>query len=171
MRDLVDPLGGAAHAVTVDEAARTGELVIVSVPVSAYPLLPAALLADKIVVDTGNYYPARDGHVAVLDAGATTSSEILAAELPGAQVVKMFNTISFAHLRDQPEAPDSPGRRALPMAGDDPAAKATVAQLVDEIGFDTVDAGALSTGRRFEPGSPAYNVRLDAGELAAAVAD
>ena len=153
LRDLVDPLGGAAHAATVDEAATVGDLVVVATPLAAYAGLPAPLLASKVVIDTGDYAADRDGHIAELDSGTTTSSEKLAAALPGAQVVKMFTTIYFEHLRDQPQPSGSNERRALPMAGDDPDAKRSVALLVDQIGFDTVDVGPLATGRRFQPGS------------------
>jgi predicted dinucleotide-binding enzyme len=94
----------------------------------------------------------------------------LARALPGATVVKAFNTIWFRHLTEHALPADTPGRRAIPIAGDDPAAKATVARLIDEIGFDTYDAGPLAAGRRFQPGTPAYNVRLTTDELAAALA-
>jgi predicted dinucleotide-binding enzyme len=169
LRELVEPLGRSAHAATVDEAASVSDLVVIATPLAAYAGLPAPLLTGKIVIDTGNYAPARDGHIAELDSDTTTSSERLAVALPSARVVKMFNTIYYEHLRDQPQATGSYGRRALPMAGDDPDAKRAVAALVDQIGFDTLDVGPLASGRQFQPGTAVYNVRLDAHELAGAL--
>ncbi|WP_410608276.1 NADPH-dependent F420 reductase [Amycolatopsis sp. lyj-109] len=164
---LVAPLGEHAHAATVAEAARAAELVVVSVPVRAYQDLPADLLAGKVVIDTGNYDPERDGPIRPLDDELTTDTELLAAKLSRSQVVKMFNTIYYEHLRDHGQPTGSPGRRALPMAGDDTEAKATVAAVVDQIGFDTVDIGSLDAGHRIGRRSPAFDVRLDAGQVRA----
>jgi predicted dinucleotide-binding enzyme len=118
-----------------------------------------------------NYYPQRDGQIPELDDGNTTSSELLAAHLPDARVVKAFNTIYFADLASQGQPAGTPGRRALPVAGDDAGAKSLVTGLIDEFGFDVVDAGKLAEGRRFQPGTPAYNRRLDAAGLRAALAE
>ncbi len=164
---LLAPLGAHAHAATVADAARTGELVVVSVPVRAYRDLPAGLLAGKVVIDTGNYDPERDGPIPELDEGRTTGTELLAALLPDSRVVKMFNTIFYEHLRDQGRPAGSPGRRALPMTGDDPEAKATVAAVVDRIGFDTVEAGPLGASHHIGRGTAAFDVRLDADQLRA----
>jgi predicted dinucleotide-binding enzyme len=166
---LVAEIGERARAGTADDAARAGEVVVVAIPAGRYRELPAEALAGRIVVDANNYYPGRDGAMPELDSGTTTSSELLAASLPGARVVKAFNTIYFEHLRDQGTPPGTPGRRALPIAGDDPDAKRTVAALIDDIGFDTVDLGPLAEGRRQEPGTPVYNVALTRDELAAAL--
>ena len=170
LSDLVDPLGPSAHPAGIEEAAAAGDpLVVVAVPVAAYASLPTGPLAGKVLVDTGNYAPSRDGRIAELEVGTWTSSKMLAAQVPRARVVKMFNTIYYADLRDQGRPSGSPDRRALPMAGDDATAKALVAELVDQIGFDTVDTGPLATGRSFQPGSAVYNVRLDALALASAL--
>lgn len=169
--DLVRDLGDAARAATPREAARDGDVVVVTVPLHALQQLPAAQLAGKVVVDTTNYYPARDGQVAELDEGKTTSSELLAALAPEARVVKAFNSIHFLQLGSQGQDRATPGRRALPIAGDDAAAKQVVAELVDELGFDVVDAGPLAEGWRFQPGTPAYDARLDAEQLGRALAD
>ena len=162
---LVAGLGQHATAGTVAEAAAAGDIVVVTIPFKNYRQVPAAGLAGKTVVDTNNYYPARDGQFPRLDDGSTTSSELLAAHLPGAHVVKAFNTIYYADLASQGEPAGTPGRRALPIAGDDAAAKAAVAALIGQFGFDVVDVGPLAEGRRFQPGTPAYNARLDAGAL------
>jgi 8-hydroxy-5-deazaflavin:NADPH oxidoreductase len=163
--DLVSRLGGHASAGTVAQAAAAGDIVVVTIPLQNYRQVPAAGLAGRTVVDTNNYYPGRDGQFPQLDDGSTTSSELLAAHLPGAHVVKAFNTIYFGDLASQGQPAGTPGRRALPIAGDDAAAKAAVAGLIGQFGFDVVDAGPLAEGRRFQPGTPAYNVRLDAGAL------
>ena len=171
LADLVAGLGPLASAGTVEEAASSGDLVVVTIPVKSYGNVPVEPLAGKPVVDTGNYYPDRDGTFPEIDDGSTTSSELLAQHLPGASVVKAFNTIYFQHLATQSQPAGAPDRRSLPIAGDDPAAKDLVAGLIDSFGFDVVDAGALAEGRRFQPGTAAYNIRLTADELRAALAD
>jgi len=169
LRDLVAALGGHASAATAAEAAAEGDLVVVTIPLKSYREVPVHELAGKAVVDTNNYYPERDGHFADLDSRSTTSSEMLAAHLPSSSVVKAFNTIYYGDLATQGEQPGTPGRRALPIAGDDAEAKRLVADLIDQFGFDVVDAGPLAKGRRFQPGTPAYNVRLDATQLRTAL--
>jgi 8-hydroxy-5-deazaflavin:NADPH oxidoreductase len=165
LSDLVARLGEHASAGTVAQAAAAGDIVVVTIPFKNYQQVPAAGLAGRTVVDTNNYYPGRDGQFPQLDDGSTTSSELLAAHLPGAHVVKAFNTIYYGDLASQGVPAETPGRRALPIAGDDAAAKAAVAGLIDQFGFDVVDVGPLAEGRRFQPGTPAYNVRLGAGAL------
>jgi predicted dinucleotide-binding enzyme len=170
LQDLVTSLGPSASAATAPDAAIAGELVVVTVPLKNYASVPTAGMNGKPVVDTNNYYPDRDGRIAELDDGVTTSSELLAAHLPDAEIVKAFNTIYFGDLASQGEPRGNPGRRALPIAGDHGSAKRIVADLIDEFGFDVVDAGVLREGRRFQPGTPAYNVRLDADALRRALA-
>jgi len=159
---LVEEIGERASAGTPAEAAETGDLVVVAVPFPAYRDLPAASLAGKVVVDANNDWSGGA-------AADTSSSERFAGFVPGATVVKAFNTIHFAHLAEQGTPAGTPGRRAIPIAGDDPGAKATVAGLIDEIGFDVYDVGPLADGRRIEPGSPAFNVGLTRDEVAAAL--
>jgi predicted dinucleotide-binding enzyme len=170
LQDLVVSLGPSASAATATDAAVAGELVVVTIPLKNYASVPTGGMAGKPVVDTNNYYPDRDGRMAELDDGNTTSSELLAAHLPEAEIVKAFNTIYFGDLGSQGEPRGTPGRRALPIAGDHASAKQIVADLIDEFGFDVVDAGPLREGRRFQPGTPAYNVRLDADALRRALA-
>jgi predicted dinucleotide-binding enzyme len=162
LASLVGELGERATAATAEGATEAGEVVIVAVPFPKYTELPAAALAGKIVVDANNDWSGAGG-------GEQSSSEVIAATLPGATVVKAFNTIHFRHLRDEGTPAGTPGRRAIPIAGDDAAAKATVAGLIDEIGFDAYDVGSLADGRRIEPGSPAFNVGLTREEIAAAL--
>lgn len=161
---LVDELGPQARAATPAEAAEAGDLVVVTVPLKAYTSVPAAPLAGKVVIDTTNYYPGRDGQIPELDDGSTTSSELLRARLPNASVVKCFNAILFRHLHELARPAGAPDRSALPIAGDDPRAKAAVAAFLDAIGYDAVDAGPLAEGRRFQPGTPAYGVPYAGGK-------
>jgi 8-hydroxy-5-deazaflavin:NADPH oxidoreductase len=157
-----------ATAVTVPEAARAGDVVIVSIPEKNIMSLPRRLFAGTsdrvVVVDTGNYYPRqRDGRIDAIESG-TPESEWVAQQL-GWPVVKAFNNIYAEHLRYLGKPADSPGRIALPIAGDDARAKAVVLQLIDEIGFDGVDAGKLDESWRQQPGTPVYCADFDAAAV------
>jgi len=168
---LVAELGPQARAATVADAASFGEVVAVAIPLRAIGDLPPAPFAGRVVVDANNYYPQRDGQVAELDSGALTSSGLLARTLPGARVVKAFNTIHFEHLRDRgrPQAPAA-DRLAIPMAGDDPAAKAVLTDLVDQIGFTAVDTGLLVDSWRQEPDTPVYGAEVGPEQATALIA-
>ncbi|MDW3681999.1 NAD(P)-binding domain-containing protein [Cupriavidus sp. CV2] len=150
---------------TAEQAAAFGNVIVVAVPLASYRSIPAQALKGKIVIDTGNYYPQRDGQIAALDNGATTTSELLADFLPGAKVVKACNAILAKDIDTTGQPAGTIGRRALPIAGDDTEAKQVVAGLVDQFGFDTVDAGKLSEGWRFERAMPAYCIALDSAGL------
>ena len=155
LQNLVSGLGDHAQAMTAQDAARYGDVVVVSVPFGRYLELPTDGLAGKVVIDTNNYYPARDGHFPELDSDRTTSSELLQAHLPGARVVKAFNAIYWETLRDLGRPSGDPHRIAIPISGNDEGAKRTVAALIDQIGFDAVDAGNLAEGaRKHQPGTP-----------------
>ena len=162
---LVTELGPKARAATAVEAAKAGEIVVVSIPLKYYRSVPVEPLAGKIVIDTNNYYPQRDGHIAELDDESTTTAELLQSHLPTSKVVKAFNHIYAAQLTTDGRAPGTPNRRALVIAGDDAAAKATVTRLLDEFGFDTVDAGPLKEGWRIQRDTPGYGPRRTADEL------
>lgn len=150
-----------ATAGTVEEAAA-GDVVVIAIPVRAVPDLPAEAFRDKVVVDANNYYPQRDGHIDPLDDKSLTSSRWTAERLPGAKVVKVFNNIKSGHLLSHGRPAGDPGRIALPVAGDDEDAKRTVMSLVDELGFDPVDAGTLDESWRQQPGMPVYGTDRDA---------
>ncbi|GAA5200215.1 NAD(P)-binding domain-containing protein [Rugosimonospora acidiphila] len=156
LKDLVDELGPRARAATPQEAATAGDLVVVSVPLKAYRSVPADAVAGRVVIDTNNYYPERDGQVAELDDDSAASSELLQAHLPNAKVVKGFNNIYFKHLGSLARPAGSADRTALPIAGDDAQAKARVTTFLDEIGYDAVDGGSLRDSRAFQPNTPAY---------------
>jgi predicted dinucleotide-binding enzyme len=165
---LVAELGERAHAVSREEAERFGDVVVVSVPIGRYRELPAEGVAGKVVIDTNNYYPQRDGHFEELDSDRTTSSELLQAHLPCARVVKAFNAIRWTRLRDDGRPAGDPERIGIPISGDDAEAKRTVAELIDEIGFDPVDAGTLAEGgRKHQTGASAYTEGLPTAELRA----
>ncbi len=155
---------------TVEEAVAFGEAVVVGVPLGALAALPAAALAGKVVIDANNYYPERDGQIAELDDGTLTTGELLARHLPGARVVKAFNAIRMAELETDGRPAGSPERRALPVAGDDAGAKAVAVRLLEDFGFDAVDAGPLAECRRFENGTPVYCRPLGRADLARGLA-
>ena len=154
-----------AKAVEVREAARSGQVVVVTIPEGKIPELPKDLFAgvpkDTVIIDTGNYYPRhRDGRIADIEAG-TTESRWVANQL-GRPVVKAFNNIYAKHLLELGQAAGSRGRIALPVAGDDARAKEIVMRLVDELGFDAVDAGGLDESWRQQPDTPVYATDFDA---------
>ena len=150
---LIEELGPLARAGEVQEAVEFGDIPVLAVPLAAYPKLPQATFTGRTVLSTGNYYPHRDGRIEQLDTLATTTAEYEQALLPEARIVKAFNSILFTHI---PNLANSTPRTALPIAGDDDAAKAGVSELVNALGFDTVDAGTLAESWRFEPESGAY---------------
>jgi predicted dinucleotide-binding enzyme len=170
--DAVAALGPDAHAATAADAAAFGELVVVAVPLRAYSALPPEPFAGKIVADANNYYPQRDGQIPELDSKSATSTGLLARHLPGARVLKAFNTINYAHLRDRGR-PDAPAadRYAIPVAGDDAGAKAVLAGLIDEIGFTAVDGGTLADSWRQEPGAPVYGAEVQPDRAVALLAE
>lgn len=165
LADLVKDLGPKARAATATDAGKAGDMVVVTIPLRNYKNVPVEPLAGKIVIDTGNYYPQRDGHVAELDNESTTTAELLQAHLPRSKVVKAFNHIYAADLTQHGQAAGTPNRRALAIAGDDATAKARVAKLIDAFGFDTVDAGPLNEGWRIQRDTPGYGPRRNSEEL------
>ena len=162
---LISELGPKARAATADAAAQAGDIVVVSVPLKNYRAVPVPPLAGKIVIDTNNYYPQRDGHIAELDNESTTTAELLQAHLPTSKVVKAFNHIYAAELTTHGQPAGTKNRRALVIAGDDKTAKATVIHLLDQFGFDAVDAGPLREGWRIQRDTPGYGPRRNADEL------
>jgi 8-hydroxy-5-deazaflavin:NADPH oxidoreductase len=146
--------------------------VVVAIPFRDYATVPPDAVAGKVAIDTMNYYPQRDGHFAELDSDETTSSEIFAKHVPGAHVVKAFNSIRWDSLRDKAQPAAEAPHLAVPIAGDDLAAKQEVDDLLAEIGFDGVDAGPLGPGgRKFQVGAPLYGAELPSAELAERLAD
>lgn len=163
-----------ATAVTVSEAARSGEIVFVAIPVWKIAELPKDLFdgvgPDVVVVDTGNYYPReRDGRIDEIEAGMTESRWV--ANQLGRPVVKALNTLYWRKLLNEGKPAGAPGRIALPVAGDDEADKAKLIRLFDELGFDGTDAGGLDESWRQQPGTPVYATDLDAKGVRKALAE
>jgi 8-hydroxy-5-deazaflavin:NADPH oxidoreductase len=156
LADLAAELGPRARAASGAEAAAAGDLVLVSVPLLAYPSLPADALAGKTVLDTGNYYPQRDGQIPALDERSLTDTEYLAQYLRGARVVKVFNNIFFKHLQNLARPADAADRSYLPIAADNAGAKVSVVAFLDAIGYGAVDDGTLVESWRQQPGTPVY---------------
>jgi predicted dinucleotide-binding enzyme len=165
LADLVAQLGPHARAATADEAAQAGDIVVVTIPLKNLRDVPVAPLAGKTVIDTLNYYPQRDGHIADLDLEKTTTSEMVQQHLPTSHVVKAFNHIYAAELTTNGQPAASPNRHALAIAGNDASAKKTVAALIDQFGFDVVDLGPLSESWRIQRDTPGYGPRRTADEL------
>ena len=165
LSELVKELGPRARAGTVDDAAAAGDIVVVTIPLKNYRQVPVAPLTGKVVIDTNNYYPQRDGHIPELDDESTTTAELLQRHLPASKVVKALNHIYAAQLTTDGRPAGTPNRRALVIAGDDAGAKSVVTRLLDEFGFDTVDAGPLKEGWRIQRDTPGYGPRRNAEEL------
>jgi predicted dinucleotide-binding enzyme len=153
---LVQELGDHARAASPSGAARVGDLVVAAVPFNVYKQLPAEALAGKVVIDTMNYYPERDGRMAEVESGEVTTSELVQRHLAGARVVKGLHNLDYRRLLVSARPPGAADRRALPIAGDEAAAKAEVASFLDSIGYDAVDVGTLAESWRIEPGTPVY---------------
>src|SRR5205823_99895 len=172
LADLAAETG--ATPVTVEEAAQAGDVVIVTIPLGNVPSLPAGLFAktpkNVVVVDTGNYYPRhRDGRIAEIEDGLTESRWV--EKQLGRPVVKAFNNIYAKHLLEKGRPADTPDRIALPVAGDNAKAKAVVMKLVDQLGFDAVDAGGLDDSWRQQPGTPVYATDFNAEGVRRALAE
>jgi 8-hydroxy-5-deazaflavin:NADPH oxidoreductase len=172
LADLAADTG--ARAVPAEGVARGADVVIVTIPVKRIPDLPPGILegvADgAAIIDTGNYYPQqRDGKIESIESGMTESGWV--AEQLGRPVIKAFNGIYARHLLELGQPAGTPGRIALPVAGDDEAAKEVVMRLIDELGFDSVDAGSLADSWRQQPGTPVYGADLDAEGVRSALAE
>jgi predicted dinucleotide-binding enzyme len=169
--ELVERAGDNVRAGTVADVASFGDVVVVALPLAAYDTLPSDRFDGKVVIDTGNYYPSRDGEIDVLESDQTTSTELLGKSLPGARLVKAFNTMNYVPLGSEgrPGQPRAE-RLAMFLAGDDREAKELVAGLIDELGFAPVDTGSLAEGgRRQQPGAPVYGELLRAEDAEAAL--
>ena len=167
---LARDLGPRARAATAAGAAAAGDFAIVAIPVTAIDQVPVEPLAGKVVIATVNYFPDRLGHIAEIDNGTTTAPGLLQARLPTSKVVRAFSMIDAADMSGDGHPAGDPKRRALALAGDDPAAKQVVASLYDEFGFDAVDIGGLDESWRVDAGQPAFVIRQNVAELTANVA-
>ncbi|WP_454050568.1 NADPH-dependent F420 reductase [Cellulomonas sp. Marseille-Q8402] len=161
---IVGVMAPGAQAVTAAEAAARSDVVILSLPLRRYRTLDPSTLRGKVVVDAMNSWPETDGDIPEL-ADAPSSSEMVQAFLTGARVVKTLNHIGYHELETDGTTPGTPGRRALAVAGDDPDARGVVMGLIEQIGYDAVDAGSLAAGAALEPGTPVFDGRHDAAAL------
>ncbi|MGR0319037.1 NADPH-dependent F420 reductase [Agromyces sp. ZXT2-3] len=163
---LVSVVAPGARVAEAAQLAAESDVIVVAVPFGKADTVPWAAFDGKVVVDATNYWPPVDGHIPEVDADERTTSEIHAALNPDARVVKSLNHLGYHDMEDDPMPPGSPLRRAIAVVGDDAAARGTVARIIDDLGFDPVDGGALGNGRALEPGHPAFGRELSAAELA-----
>jgi predicted dinucleotide-binding enzyme len=170
LADLVAELGSRARAATASEAAEAADVAMVSVPLGRYREIPVEPLAGKIVLESNNYYPQRDGVIDELERGEATTSGLLQAHLPASKVVKAFNHIRSAEITSDGTPSGTPDRRALAISSNHPEALEWVTRFYDEIGFDAVDVSPLDESWRVERDRPAYVVRQNADELRANLA-
>ena len=167
---LVRELGPKAKAAAPAEAAAAGDFAIVAIPITTIGQVPVEPLAGKVVIATINYFPQRFGHIPEIDDGTATAPGLLQAHLPRSRVVRAFSMINAAEMSGDGHPKGDPKRRALALAGDDPAARELVAGLYDEFGFDPVDMGGLDESWRVDAGQPAFVARQNVAELTANIA-
>lgn len=163
--EVVPKLGSKAKAAYAKDVAGQSDVIVVCPPLFALPELPVANTAGKIIIDTMNYYPSRDGRIASLDNGRTTTSELTQKHFAKAFVVKAFNNIMAGQIPTDGLPQGAKGRRALPIAGNYPEANAEVAEFLETAGYDVLDVGKLSNSWQFENGTPAYVRRATLPEL------
>ncbi len=168
--DLVAELGPKASAMWAADAAVAADIAVVSIPLHAIWDIDTTGLEGKVVLETNNYYPSRDGRIAAIDEERATTTGLLQDLVPTAKVVKVFNHIYSAHIPSQALPAGDPNRRALAIAGDDAEAKAWAKAFIDGAGFDVVDVGTAAESWRIENGTPGYGPRLTVPELEAALA-
>jgi predicted dinucleotide-binding enzyme len=157
---LIRVLGSAARAATAAEAARAGDLVIIAVPLRLVNDMPTDALAGKVVLDTNNYMPWRDGRFPMIDQGQKTEHELRQEHLPTSKVAKAFTHIQAPRISRSARPPGTPDRHALSVSSNHPDAVALVTELYDQLGFDTVDHSPLSESWRSGPGTPAWQAHM-----------
>lgn len=156
LRNLIATLGSHARGASIEDAIGSADIVMLAIPLKAYLDLPVAAFSEKIVVDAMNYRPDRDGTFSQLEGGGMTSSSLIQQHLPGARVVKAFNNVDALRLGKLARPSEAADRSAIPVAGDDPDAKARVCELIDLLGYDPVDIGSLAESWRSQPDTPVF---------------
>lgn len=162
---LVDVVAPGARVASPETLVEIADLVIVAVPFGKAPTVPWELFGEKIIVDAMNYWPPIDGVIADVEADPRSTSEVNQARNPAMRLVKSLNHLGYHEMEDDSMPAGSPLRRALAVVGDDADARAAVARVIDDLGFDPVDGGALAHGVALEPGHPAFGRELSAAEL------
>ncbi|HET9111866.1 MAG TPA: NADPH-dependent F420 reductase [Ktedonobacterales bacterium] len=168
---IVDITAPGAIATSAAEAIARGDIIILSIPLRKYRTLDPDTLAGKVVIDAMNYWVEADGHMPIMEASDRSTSEVVQGFLPGARLVKTLNHIGYHDLETDGAPAGTAGRRALAVAGNDPAARAEAMALIDRLGYDAVDAGPLAMGGAFEPGTPIFNGKLDRNGIQALLAE
>jgi len=161
----LEVMAPGARARRLAEAVADADLVVLSIPLHRFAALDPALLAGKVVIDMMNYWPEVNGRLAQFERAGAGSSELVAARLAGSRVVKTLNHLGYHQLDEEAAPAGEPGRRALGIAGDDPAAVELVRTFVDRIGFDPVVVGGLASGRRLQPDGPVFGIPLSRADF------
>jgi predicted dinucleotide-binding enzyme len=161
---IVDMLAPGARAVTAEAAARDADIVVLAVPLGKYPTLHPEFLAGKVVIDAMNYWAPTDGTIAEFE-GTASTSEVVQRFLPRTRLVRTLNHIGYHELEEQDLPNGHPERQALALAGDDAEARRTVAEFIDRLGYDPIDAGELAAGRKFDAGTAIFGGRLRRDEM------
>lgn len=156
LAEFITSLKGDIRALNLEGVANFTDMLVVAIPFEAYTKLPVKLLAGKIVINTMNYYPQRDGVMQEVRTDVITTSELVQRHLVNSRVVRALNNVDFVRLLSLARAEGSKERSALPVAADDESAKAAVVKFLDDIGYDAVDMGALKDSWRSEPTTPVY---------------
>ena len=171
IRLLVDVVIPGAEAMCAADAVDAADLVVLAVPMNKYRTLPVEALAGKTVIDAMNYWAPVDGAIFEFDDDHRSTGELVQAFLPESHVVKSLNHIGYHELESDDRPQGAGDRRALGIAGDGADAKALVAEFIDRLGYDVVDAGRLSMGQHFEPGTPIFSGRHQKTDLARILSD
>ena len=154
-----------AVAMQVPDLIAAGDIIILAIPLNQYSTLASGSLSGKIVIDAMNYWPPAEGDIPEFMTEGVTSSEYLQRYFKGARLVKTLNHVAYNELEEHSLLPNTPGKRAIALVGDDEAAKKEVESFINDLGFDPVDLGALSQGKKFQPDTPLFNARYTAGDI------
>jgi predicted dinucleotide-binding enzyme len=171
LRFILSVLLPDAEPATVQKVVEQSDIVILAMPLDKYNRLPADLFAQKLVIDAMNYWPLTEGYIAEFEDESSSSSEYIQGYLPQATVIKSLNHVAYNEIEEHSLPKDDPDRRAILVAGDDIDAKRQVRDFIDDLGFDTVDLGELTEGKKFQPGTKLFNTRFRAQDLGVSEAD